>query len=202
MYMRSVQRIGYDILKSLGCALYTQKRELNFTTMNTKLKIALLSLLGFSTAACCCTKKSSTKGEDRQNPTIKADSIDTHIILMYGVPFPNGERITPVDDEQAQNRLQEIRTTESEQTDTLTTIGGPALFPDGSQAVPLSEEAETKEVTINKGPALFPDGRAAAPLTEEEAARKVAEMEAKAAEKEAKAAEMEAKAAEKEAQQE
>jgi hypothetical protein len=49
----------------------------------------------------------------------------------------------------------------------------------------LSEEAETKEVTINKGPALFPDGRAAVPLTEEEAARKIAEMEAKAAEKEA-----------------
>ena len=187
MYMRPVQRIGYDIPKSLGCALYIQKRELNFTTMNTKLKIALLSLLGFSTAACCCTKKTSTKGEDSQNPTIKADSIDTHIILMYGVPFPNGERITPMNDEQAQNRLQEIRTTESEQTDTLKTIGGPALFPDGRQAVPLSEEAETKEVevTINKGPALFPDGRAAAPLTEEEAARKVAEMEAKAAEKEA-----------------
>ena len=48
-----------------------------------------------------------------------------------------------------------------------------------------AKAAETKEATINKGPALFPDGRAAAPLTEEEAARKVAEMEAKAAEKEA-----------------
>jgi hypothetical protein len=62
-----------------------------------------------------------------------------------------------MDDEELQNRRQEIRSEE--------------------------QSADSDTLSINKGPAPFPDGRVAAPLSDEEAARKVAEMEAKAAER-------------------
>lgn len=143
--------------------------------MKAKLKIALLTLLGFSTAACCTTKKTSSKESDSEGKQIERDSVDTRIMLMYGVPFPNGSTTAPLSDEEAQNRMQEIRT--EEMTEAPEIVGGPALFPDGSQAVPLKDEAEN--IKVNKGPALFPDGRAAGALSEEEAAKKVAEMEAK-----------------------
>ena len=125
--------------------------------MITKLKIALLALLGFSTAACCTTKKTESKSQEGDDRQIEADSLDTRIMLMYGVPFPDGSRVTPVDSEELQNRRQEIRSEEP-------SVDGDTL-------------------KISKGPALLPDGRAAAPLSDEEAARKVAEMEAKAAER-------------------
>lgn len=125
--------------------------------MTTKLKIALLTLLGFSTAACCTTKKTGSKSQDGDSGQIEADSLDTRIMLMYGVPFPDGSRVTPMDDEELQNRRQEIRSEE--------------------------QSADSDTLSINKGPAPFPDGRVAAPLSDEEAARKVAEMEAKAAER-------------------
>ena len=144
--------------------------------MKAKLKIALLTLLGFSTAACCTTKKTNGKESDSEGKQIERDSVDTRIMLMYGVPFPNGSTTAPLSDEEAQNRMQEIRTEENAEAPEI--VGGPALFPDGSQAVPLKAEAE--DIKVNKGPALFPDGRAAGALSEEEAAKKVAEMEAKA----------------------
>ena len=147
--------------------------------MKAKLKIALLTLLGFSTAACCTTKKTNGKESDSEGKQIERDSVDTRIMLMYGVPFPNGSTTAPLSDEEtqeAQNRIQEIRTEEMAEAPEI--VGGPALFPDGSQAVPLKAEAE--DIKVNKGPALFPDGRAAGALSEEEAAKKVAEMEAKA----------------------
>ncbi|MBO5671566.1 MAG: hypothetical protein J6R81_00170 [Alistipes sp.] len=130
--------------------------------MMTKLKIALLTLLGFSTAACCTTKKASGKKQDNEGSKIEADSVDTRIMLMYGVPFPNGSTVTPLSDEEAQSSMQEIRTEEP--------------------AAKTRSEADT--IKVNKGPARFPDGRIAAPLTDEEAAKRVAEMEAKAAQKE------------------
>lgn len=127
--------------------------------MKAKLKVALLTLLGFSTAACCTTKKTSSKNEDSEGRQIEADSIDTRIMLMYGVPFPNGSTVTPLSDEEAQSSMQEIRTEEP--------------------TAKTRSEADT--IKVNKGPARFPDGRIAAPLTDEEAAKKIAEMEAKAA---------------------
>lgn len=65
--------------------------------MNAKLKIALLTMLGFSTAACCGTKKAS-KNQDAEPQTIERDSVDTRIMLMYGVPFPDGRVVVPVDE--------------------------------------------------------------------------------------------------------
>jgi hypothetical protein len=65
--------------------------------MNAKLKIALLTMLGFSTAACCGTKKAS-KNKDAEPQKIEADSVDTRIMLMYGVPFPDGRVAVPVDE--------------------------------------------------------------------------------------------------------
>lgn len=147
--------------------------------MKAKLKVALLTLLGFSTAACCTTKKTSSKNEDSEGRQIEADSIDTRIMLMYGVPFPNSSTAEPLSDEEAQNRMQEIRTEEN--TEAPEVVGGPALFPDGSQAVPLKDEINAEDIKMNKGPARFPDGRVASALSEEEAAKKIAEMEAKAA---------------------
>lgn len=85
--------------------------------MNAKLKIALLTMLGFSTAACCGTKKAS-KNQDAEPQTIERDSVDTRIMLMYGVPFPDGEIARPVEDAKE--------------------------FPDGSIAKPVTEEDAQK----------------------------------------------------------
>lgn len=150
--------------------------------MITKLKIALLTLLGFSTAACCCTKKATSNEDNGNNKQIEGDSVDTSILLMYGVPFPKDRITPPAEDESAENRMQEIRTLESEaQSEEPKVVGGPALFPDGREAIPVDQRRDS--IKINKGPAPAPDGRLAAPLSEEEAARMVAEMEARAAEK-------------------
>lgn len=56
--------------------------------MNTKLKIALLALLGFSTASCA-SKKAAKRSVDKQDKNIETDAVDTRIMLMYGVPGPN-----------------------------------------------------------------------------------------------------------------
>ena len=85
--------------------------------MNFKWKVALLTLLGFSTAACCGTKKSS-KSEDKNLNKIEAEEEDPKIMLMYGVPFPDGEIARPVEDAKE--------------------------FPDGSIAKPVTEEDAQK----------------------------------------------------------
>ncbi len=85
--------------------------------MNTKWKIALLTILGFSTAACCGTKK-ATKSEDKAPNNIEAEEEDPRIMLMYGVPFPDGEVARPV---------------EEPETDAKE-------FPNGSVAKPVTEE--------------------------------------------------------------
>ena len=86
-------------------------------SMNTKWKIALLTILGFSTAACCGTKK-ATKSEDKAPNNIEAEEEDPRIMLMYGVPFPDGEVARPV---------------EEPETDAKE-------FPNGSVAKPVTEE--------------------------------------------------------------
>ena len=85
--------------------------------MNTKWKIALLALLGFSATACCGTKKTA-KSEDKKAQDIVSEEEDPRIMLMYGVPTPEGEIARPIDE------------------------GVP--FPDGSVVKPITEE-EAKE---------------------------------------------------------
>lgn len=85
--------------------------------MNFKWKVALLTLLGFSTAACCGTKKTS-KSEDKNLNKIEAEEEDPKIMLMYGVPFPEGEIARPIEDAKE--------------------------FPDGSIAKPVTEEDAQK----------------------------------------------------------
>ena len=93
--------------------------------MNFKWKVALLTLLGFSTAACCGTKKTS-KSEDKNLNKIEAEEEDPKIMLMYGVPFPEGEIARPVEDV----------VTEAE--------AGGVPFPDGRVAHPITEEEAQK----------------------------------------------------------
>ena len=71
--------------------------------MNSKIKIALLTLLGFSASACCGTKK-TTKSEDKSEPDITIqEQNDPRIQLMYGVPFPDGRVAVPLDDEEREH---------------------------------------------------------------------------------------------------
>lgn len=94
--------------------------------MNTKLKIALLTMLGFSTAACCGTKKASKSAQDAEPQPIEADGTDPRVMLMYGVPLPDGQTIVAVD-ENGKPIEQEA------QTDGV-------AFPDGRIVKPISEE--------------------------------------------------------------
>lgn len=90
--------------------------------MNTKWKIALLALLGFSTAACCSTKKAA-KNDDKKSQDIVTEQEDPRIMLMYGVPTPDGAIARPIDE-----NGKPIQDTEAKE------------FPDGSIAKPLTDE--------------------------------------------------------------
>lgn len=79
--------------------------------MNAKLKIGLLALLGFSTA-CCATKKAAKKTQDSEPHKIEADTIDTRIMLMYGVPAPDGSMGSIMTEDEAKERLEKIRAEE------------------------------------------------------------------------------------------
>ena len=94
--------------------------------MNMKWKVALLSLLGFSTVACCGTKK-ATKSEDKKSQDIVTEEEDPRIMLMYGVPFPDGTVVRPIQDENTPNK-------------------GGVPFPDGRVVSPLTEEEAAKRV--------------------------------------------------------
>ena len=91
--------------------------------MKAKLKIALLAMLGLSSAACCSTKKAK-KSDDAQSAGVEDKMDDPRVMLMYGVPFPDGEIARPLEDDKS-----------AEADDQ----GVP--FPDGSVAHPLTEEA-------------------------------------------------------------
>ncbi|MBO7242880.1 MAG: hypothetical protein J6V19_04365 [Alistipes sp.] len=90
--------------------------------MNTKWKIALLTLLGFSTAACCNTKK-ATKSDDGQPQQIVNEQEDPRIMLMYGVPSPDGRVVRPIDENG--NPVAENEAVQ---------------FPDGGVAKPVTDE--------------------------------------------------------------
>ena len=85
--------------------------------MNAKWKIAILAMLGLSTAACCSTKKAK-KGEDPKPVEVEDQMEDPRVMLMYGVPFPDGQIARPVEDAKE--------------------------FPDGSIAKPVTEEDAQK----------------------------------------------------------
>ena len=107
--------------------------------MNTKFKIALLTLLGFSASACCGTKKVA-KGEDKkeQDIIINEDN-DPRVQLMYGVPFPDGKIVRPVD-ENGQPLPPARNGAKSEG----------AKFPDGRVAIPVDEESKEAVETNSK----------------------------------------------------
>lgn len=94
--------------------------------MNAKWKIAILAMLGLSTAACCSTKRAK-KGEDPKPTEMENQMDDPRIMLMYGVPFPDGEVVRPVEEES---------TTEVKEE------GVP--FEDGRVVHPISEEEAAK----------------------------------------------------------
>jgi hypothetical protein len=120
--------------------------------MNVKWKVALLTLLGFSTAACCSTKKAA-KSEEKTDDNITVEGEDPRIMLMYGVPFPDGRVAVPVDE------------------------NGNPIAADENAEVVVDSAAEAE-----KGNVAFPDGREAAGITEEEAKKRIEEIKAAEAE--------------------
>lgn len=70
--------------------------------MNNKFKIAVIALLGFSTA-CCATRKGAKTGgesEEAEHPSILQDTISSRIKLMYGVPRPDGSTVQVLSDDE------------------------------------------------------------------------------------------------------
>ena len=142
--------------------LYCISTYQKITTMNYRWKIALLALLGFSTAACCSTKKTS-KGKDKSTDNIEVEGIDNRVMLMYGVPMPDGSFPRPMPEEQPE----------------IIRPGVP--FPDGRVAIEMTEERAAEvmdkikdeakaEVVKEVDGVPFPDGRVAIVMTEERAA--------------------------------
>ena len=100
--------------------------------MNTKFKVALLTLLGFSASACCGTKKAAKSEDKKEADIIINEDNDPRVHLMYGVPFPDGSIVRPVDENG--NPLPPARNGAKSEG---------AKFPDGRVAIPVDEE--TKE---------------------------------------------------------
>lgn len=150
--------------------------------MNKRLKIALLGLLGLSTAACCSTKKSN-KSQDKKDQEIDINQEDPRIMVMYGVPFPDGTMVQPVD-ENGNPTGENIVGADK----------GGVPFPDGAIVKPLSDEEAEKaieamrreeeakkeaeerecEEAVDVRPALmygvpFPNGEVVRPVSEAEA---------------------------------
>jgi hypothetical protein len=148
--------------------------------MNIKWKVALLTLLGFSTAACCGTKKTS-KSEDKNLNKIEAEEEDPKIMLMYGVPFPDGRVVVPVD--------------ENGKPIEAKMDGEGVPMPGGRIVKPISEEEAKKlieelkreeakkleEEAVDVRPMLmygvpFPNGEVVRPISEQEAEEKINEI--------------------------
>ena len=107
--------------------------------MNTKFKLALLTLLGFSASACCGTKKVA-KSEDKSEPDIIIkEDVDPRVHLMYGVPFPDGSIARPVDVEE--NSVPSPRNGSK-------TKG--AKLPNGGVAYPVDDEVKERVETSSK----------------------------------------------------
>ena len=108
--------------------------------MNTKFKVALLTLLGFYASACCGTKKAAKSEDKKEADIIIKDDIDPRIQLMYGVPFPDGKIVRPADEDG--NTLTPARNGAKSEG---------AKFPDGRVAIPIEEETkEAVEANANE----------------------------------------------------
>lgn len=99
--------------------------------MNTKFKVALLTLLGFSASACCGTKKAAKSEDKKEADIIINEDNDPRVHLMYGVPFPDGSIVRPVDENG--NPLPPARNGAKSEG---------AKFPDGRVAIPVDEESK------------------------------------------------------------
>ena len=157
--------------------------------MNAKLKIALLALLGFSTASCA-SKRAAKRSSDREMQKIEADTVDTRIMLMYGVPMPDGRPVMiveegsdeaakypdgaiakPISEEEAKRRIEEMRAAEEADTlDLQISVMYGVPFPDGK----VAHEVDESDVEAAK----YPDGAIAKPISEEEAKKRIEEMRA------------------------
>ena len=104
--------------------------------MSAKWKIALLAMLGLSTAACCSTKKAK-KSEDPKLNEVDNVTEDPRVMLMYGVPFPEGEMVRPVTDDDVKEVKQDMEAQASEE-------GVP--FVDGSLVKPQSDEEALRRI--------------------------------------------------------
>lgn len=114
--------------------------------MNIKWKMALLTLLGFSTAGCCTTKKAS-KTDTTEADKIESEIDDPRIMLMYGVPFPDGEVARPIDPEQAKQEVEALKkeAEEKAQQEAAEAQNEGVPFEDGSIVKPITEE-EAKQL--------------------------------------------------------
>ena len=107
--------------------------------MNTKFKVALLTLLGFSASACCGTKKAAKSEDKKEADIIINEDNDPRVHLMYGVPFPDGSIVRPVDENG--NPLPPARNGAKSEG---------AKFPDGRVAIPVDEESKEAVETNSK----------------------------------------------------
>lgn len=109
--------------------------------MNAKWKIAILAMLGLSTAACCGTKKSK-KSEDPQPTGVEDQMEDPRVMLMYGVPFPDGEMVRPIEDEATEAAKSQETVTE-ESTEAKQEY---KEFEDGSAVKPVTDEEAARKI--------------------------------------------------------
>ena len=122
---------------------------------------------------------------------IEVDTVDTRIMLMYGVPapdgrpviieenkeFPDGSQAKPLTDEEAKRRIEELKAEEQpDSIDLQISVMYGVPFPDGR----VAHEIEESEATAEKENKEFPDGAEAKPLTDEEAKRRIEELKASA----------------------
>ena len=107
--------------------------------MNTKFKVALLTLLGFSASACCGTKKAAKSEDKKEADIIINEDNDPRVHLMYGVPFPDGSIVRPVDENG--KPLPPARNGAKSEG---------AKFPDGRVAIPVDEESKEAVETNSK----------------------------------------------------
>ena len=102
--------------------------------MNTKFKVALLTLLGFSASACCGTKKVAKNEDKKEQDIIINEDNDPRVKLMYGVPFPDGSVVRPVDENGNPLPTSPRNGAKSEG----------AKFPDGRVAIPVDEDGKER----------------------------------------------------------
>ena len=64
--------------------------------MGKKIKLALIGLLGFSTA-CTSVRKSNRTPQEEPQPVERIEQEEPRIMVMYGVRMPDGRMSVPAD---------------------------------------------------------------------------------------------------------